>query len=107
MAARKTVDDNHTVTTAPDGSELEQLLEQQEPGVSGKEDIESEAAPKEEAASETQAEEKSEKPNASAVVLKKAATFYGRGMRFVKNAPVPVDEEMRQYLLGTGLFEGV
>lgn len=100
MAARKTVDDNHTVTTAPDGSELEQLLEQQEPGVSGKEDVER-------AASETQAEEKSEKPNASAVVLKKAATFYGRGMRFVKNAPVPVDEEMRQYLLGTGLFEGV
>lgn len=54
----------------------------------------------------TSAKKKSSGKSGNVIVLKKAATYSGCGLKFKKNEPTPVeDETIYKKLLSTGLFD--
>ena len=97
----KNVTENHNIDTNAEGYEFEDMFES---GTSA----ETEAKAEEEKA-EVKPEKANKKGSAkggdNVLVLKKAASYSGCGLKFTKNAPTPVeDKAIYEKLLSTGLF---
>lgn len=94
----KNVTKNHNITTEDDGYEFEDLIETEA-------ETEVEAEKKNTDKPEKEIKKGSAKVKENILVLKGAASYLGCGLKFIKNVPIPVDDEVIcEKLLSTGLF---
>ena len=97
----KNVTENHNIDTNAESYEFEDMVESGTPADTDTkaEDEKAEAKP------EKATKKGSAKGGDNVLVLKKAASYSGCGLKFTKNAPAPVeDKAIYEKLLSTGLF---
>jgi hypothetical protein len=99
----KNVGANHTVKTNTDDNGIETLLKNETNAEVTQEVVEPETNTEE--VKEVK-KDKKEDGKTRKIVLIKAASYSGGGLRFIKNVPVTIaDEVVYNRLMSTGLFE--
>lgn len=107
--AKKVTENHHLSSDTDNEMEFEDMIEGLNPDEAPAEKTEksdADEAPAKGNKEATSTKKKSSGKNGNVIVLKKAATYSGCGLKFKKNEPTSVeDEAIYNKLLSTGLFD--